>query len=231
MLLACDSAVTDIFAPLHQNPPDVAAFSIGAYDPWIWNHATPEQVWSMFLQTGAHYLIPLHWGTFRLSKEPMDEPLVFSEDSVTDIPQVNGSCLRPATAEQHELADAFEAANRQGHRWEAKFSIAQGYRLIGTSREAANGLLGVPGTVNRFVVLAGHSARDVVKIAAASPAYVWMRRLRAAAIWLPKRLHIVGNAEVIKEGEWVGGFKQRFLLWLGPTLPLGRDYRPRLTAK
>lgn len=75
MLLACDSAITDIFAPLHQNPPDVAAFSIGAYDPWIWNHANPEQVWAMFIQTGAQYLVPLHWGTFRLSREPMDEPL------------------------------------------------------------------------------------------------------------------------------------------------------------
>jgi L-ascorbate metabolism protein UlaG (beta-lactamase superfamily) len=75
MLLACDSAITDLFAPLHANPPDVAAFSIGAYDPWIWNHANPEQVWTMFIQTGAHYLVPLHWGTFRLSKEPMDEPM------------------------------------------------------------------------------------------------------------------------------------------------------------
>jgi len=75
MLLACDSAITDIFEPLHENPPDVAAFSIGAYDPWIWNHADPEQVWTMFVQTGAHYLVPLHWGTFRLSKEPMDEPM------------------------------------------------------------------------------------------------------------------------------------------------------------
>jgi L-ascorbate metabolism protein UlaG (beta-lactamase superfamily) len=75
MLLACDSAFTDMFAPLHHNPPDVAAFSVGAYDPWIWNHADPEQVWTMFLQTGARYLVPIHWGTFRLSKEPMDEPL------------------------------------------------------------------------------------------------------------------------------------------------------------
>ncbi len=75
MLLACDSAMTDIFAPLHKNPPAIAAFSIGAYDPWIWNHADPEQVWRMFVQTGAYYLVPLHWGTFRLSKEPMDEPM------------------------------------------------------------------------------------------------------------------------------------------------------------
>jgi len=75
MLLACDSALTDIFATLHQNPPEIAAFSIGAYDPWIHNHANPEQVWAMFKATGAHYLLPIHWGTFRLSKEPIDEPI------------------------------------------------------------------------------------------------------------------------------------------------------------
>jgi hypothetical protein len=65
-----------------------------------------------------------------LYKDPMDEPLVFSEDSVTDIPQVNGSCLKPSTPEEHQLTDAFEAANRQAHRWEQKFTIAQGYRLM-----------------------------------------------------------------------------------------------------
>ncbi len=65
-----------------------------------------------------------------LYKDPMDEPLVFSEESVTDIPQVNGSCLKPSTPEEHQLSDAFEAANRQAHRWEQKFTIAQGYRLM-----------------------------------------------------------------------------------------------------
>jgi L-ascorbate metabolism protein UlaG (beta-lactamase superfamily) len=75
MLLACDSAETDIFATLAANPPEVAAFSIGAYDPWIWYHANPEQVWSMFLSTRSRYLVPIHWGTFKLSKEPMEEPM------------------------------------------------------------------------------------------------------------------------------------------------------------
>ncbi len=75
MLLACDSAYTDLFGALASNPPEVAVFSISAYDPWIWNHANPEQVWSMFQQTGATYLLPIHWGTFRLGKEPMDEPM------------------------------------------------------------------------------------------------------------------------------------------------------------
>lgn len=68
-----------------------------------------------------------------LYQEPMDEPLEFPEDSVTDIPQVSGSCLRPSTPEEHELTDAFEAANRMAHRWEMKFTIPQGYRLISRS--------------------------------------------------------------------------------------------------
>lgn len=70
-----------------------------------------------------------------LYQEPMDEPLVFSNDSVTDIPQVNGSCLRPSTPGQKELTEAFEAANRQTHRWEPQFNIPQGYKLI--SRQQA----------------------------------------------------------------------------------------------
>lgn len=65
-----------------------------------------------------------------LYQKETDEPLVFSEDSVTDIPQVNGSCLRPATQEERELADAFAAANRKSRRWEKKFVIPGGYRLI-----------------------------------------------------------------------------------------------------
>jgi L-ascorbate metabolism protein UlaG (beta-lactamase superfamily) len=75
MLLACDSADTEIFAGLGSEPPDVAAFSIGAYDPFIWNHANPEQVWKMFASTRARYLVPIHWGTFKLSREPLEEPL------------------------------------------------------------------------------------------------------------------------------------------------------------
>jgi hypothetical protein len=65
-----------------------------------------------------------------LYREPADEPLVFPDDSVTDIPQVNGTCLKPSTPEERELTAAFEAANQQMHRWEQKFTIAQGYQLL-----------------------------------------------------------------------------------------------------
>jgi hypothetical protein len=71
-----------------------------------------------------------------LYKEPMDQPLAFADTSVTDIPQVGGSCLKPSTPEERQMTDSFVAANRQTHRWEKKFSIAQGYRLLSTNEVA-----------------------------------------------------------------------------------------------
>lgn len=65
-----------------------------------------------------------------LYQAPMHEQLVFAEDSETDIPQVNGSCLQPGSSQEKEMTDAFVAANQQSHRWEQKFSIPQGYRLL-----------------------------------------------------------------------------------------------------
>ncbi len=110
MLLACDSADTDLFASLASTPPDVAVFSIGAYDPWILNHANPEQVWAMFRSTRAHYLVPIHWGTFKLSKEPMEEPLERLIKAAGDqqdrivIRQIGGSWTMPATIESRQAA-------------------------------------------------------------------------------------------------------------------------------
>ena len=112
MLLACDSADTDLFGAVASNPPDVAAFSIGAYDPWIWNHANPEQVWSMFGQTHAHWLVPIHWGTFRLSKEPMEEPLqrliaaAGPEAERIVLRQIGGTWMMPTGAESRAVASS-----------------------------------------------------------------------------------------------------------------------------
>jgi len=110
MLLACDSAETDLFASVASAPPDVAAFSIGAYDPWIYNHANPEQVWAMFQQTGARYLVPIHWGTFKLSKEPMEEPLQRLIAAAGDqrdrivLRQIGGSWTMPSSLETRQAA-------------------------------------------------------------------------------------------------------------------------------
>jgi L-ascorbate metabolism protein UlaG (beta-lactamase superfamily) len=53
----------------------VAIIGNGAYDPWIANHASPEQVWRMFEESGARYLFPVHWDTFRLGKEPLGDAM------------------------------------------------------------------------------------------------------------------------------------------------------------
>jgi hypothetical protein len=67
---------------------------------------------------------------------PVDEPLAFTADSATDIPQLNGSCLKPATAEQREMAEAFVVANIQSHKWEQRFAIPDGYRLLARNEAA-----------------------------------------------------------------------------------------------
>jgi hypothetical protein len=71
-----------------------------------------------------------------LYQQPQQEPLAFAEDSRTDIPQVNGSCLRPSTDQEHEMADAFVAANQQSRRWEKKFTIPEAYLLLSRPESA-----------------------------------------------------------------------------------------------
>lgn len=76
VLYAGDTAMTDAFNDLSRDGPlDLAIFGIGGYDPWIHNHANPEQVWEMFRRSGARYLLPIHHSTFKLSDEHPDEPM------------------------------------------------------------------------------------------------------------------------------------------------------------
>lgn len=57
-------------------PVDLAMVGIGAYDPYVAAHATPEQAWEMArYHLQARYVIPIHHSTFRLSQEPVDEPM------------------------------------------------------------------------------------------------------------------------------------------------------------
>src|SRR5262245_8896605 len=72
---AGDTAYTNLLGRLRSRGPiDLAILPIGAYDPWIYNHASPEEAWRMFRELGADYLLPVHHSTFRLSREPIEEP-------------------------------------------------------------------------------------------------------------------------------------------------------------
>lgn len=76
VLFASDTAFRpELAAFAKQRSVTVMVLGIGAYDPWIMNHEDPEQAWQTFVASGAKYLIPIHWDTFRLGKEPLGDAL------------------------------------------------------------------------------------------------------------------------------------------------------------
>jgi L-ascorbate metabolism protein UlaG (beta-lactamase superfamily) len=76
VLFASDTAFSPALAEYARtNHVTVAILGIGAYDPWVWNHETPEEAWRTFVTSGAEALIPVHWDTFRLGKEPLGEAM------------------------------------------------------------------------------------------------------------------------------------------------------------
>lgn len=57
--------------------PQIALLPIGAYNPPSFRnvHASPADATRAFLDLNSRWMVPMHYGTFRLSHEPMDEPL------------------------------------------------------------------------------------------------------------------------------------------------------------
>jgi L-ascorbate metabolism protein UlaG (beta-lactamase superfamily) len=56
---------------------DFALLPIGAYEPrWFMGpqHLSPEDAAQAFRDLGAKALVPMHWATFALTDEPLDEP-------------------------------------------------------------------------------------------------------------------------------------------------------------
>ena len=56
---------------------DLAMIPIGAYTPrWFMSpvHVDPHEAGQAFLDVGARAMLPIHWGTFRLADEAIDEP-------------------------------------------------------------------------------------------------------------------------------------------------------------
>jgi L-ascorbate metabolism protein UlaG (beta-lactamase superfamily) len=72
-----DTAYTSAFARLKRRGTrvDLAILPIGAYDPYINVHASPEHAWQMSREMGAEFILPIHHSTFRLSREPSGEPI------------------------------------------------------------------------------------------------------------------------------------------------------------
>jgi L-ascorbate metabolism protein UlaG (beta-lactamase superfamily) len=74
-----DTAYFDGFKEIGRRlKPDVALLPIGAYFPDSYRavHTSPEEAVRGFVEVGAEWMIPMHFGTFRLGREPIEEPPV-----------------------------------------------------------------------------------------------------------------------------------------------------------
>src|SRR5664279_1836769 len=75
---AGDSAYFEGFKEISQRlAPEIALLPIGAYHPESFRlvHMGPDEAMKAFRDLRARRLVPMHYGTFRLAFEAMDEPL------------------------------------------------------------------------------------------------------------------------------------------------------------
>ena len=80
LLFGGDTAHTPLFSSYRRHGPyDAAIMPIGAYDPYIHNHCTPEQSVAMADAAGARLFVPVHHKSFQLSREPFDQPIERTE--------------------------------------------------------------------------------------------------------------------------------------------------------
>jgi L-ascorbate metabolism protein UlaG (beta-lactamase superfamily) len=73
-----DTAYFSGFAEIGKRlKPKVALLPIGAYFPDSYRavHTSPEEAVRGFVELGAECMVPMHYGTFKLGREPMDEPV------------------------------------------------------------------------------------------------------------------------------------------------------------
>ncbi len=86
---AGDSAYYDGFKEIGERmKPEIALLPIGAYFPDSFRavHMGPDEAIKVFQQLGSDWLVPMHYGTFKLSFEHMDEPPRWLQD----LARVNG---------------------------------------------------------------------------------------------------------------------------------------------
>ena len=78
---AGDTGFTTLFREIGERlgPFDLAGIPIGAYEPQAMMrtaHLDPEEAVRAALDVRAHRTLGVHWGTFDLTDEPLDEPPV-----------------------------------------------------------------------------------------------------------------------------------------------------------
>ena len=71
-----DTAWSQSFRELRgKGPFEAAIMPIGAYEPWVCSHCTPEQAFRMANDAGAKYFLPVHFKTFAFGREGVAAPM------------------------------------------------------------------------------------------------------------------------------------------------------------
>jgi L-ascorbate metabolism protein UlaG (beta-lactamase superfamily) len=81
-----DTAYTHAFKKRSDKRIDIAIMPIGAYDPFRFQHCTPEEALKMALDMHTKIFIPIHRGTFRLSREKISAPIERLKKALPDYP-------------------------------------------------------------------------------------------------------------------------------------------------
>jgi len=78
-----DTAWSHSFASLRSKGPiEFAIMPIGAYEPWVCSHCTPEQAVRMANDAGANHFLPVHFKTFAFGREGTTEPMERLESAI-----------------------------------------------------------------------------------------------------------------------------------------------------
>lgn len=85
LLIGGDTARTTAFKNHRRfGPFEAAVMPVGAYDPWIRYHCSPEQAVAMADAAGARLFVPVHHQSFRLSREPFAEPIERTQQALRE---------------------------------------------------------------------------------------------------------------------------------------------------
>jgi len=78
-----DTAMSETFKSLRTHGGyQLAVMPIGAYQPWVCSHCTPEESVRMANEAGARYFLPVHHQTFSLGQEGPVEPMNRLEEAL-----------------------------------------------------------------------------------------------------------------------------------------------------
>ncbi len=90
LYFAGDTAAGDHFEEIGRRfDIDYALLPIGAYKPEFimkHNHLNPKEAFEAFEELKAKRMIPMHYGTYKLTDEPLDEPLAWMQKIAAEHP-------------------------------------------------------------------------------------------------------------------------------------------------